>query len=95
MATEIAPKIQEYRNEMQTVADRMFGDILKKIITWQVPTMLLGSMVSLNLIQAVTAFATALAPAVGSAVIDYVQARTHARRRHAISYLVDLAQTER
>ena len=93
MATEIAPEVQAYRSEMKAIADRMYGDILKRIVTWQVPTLALGILGNTNLIQAVGAFAGALVPALAPAVIDYVQARTQAKRTHAISYLVDLAET--
>lgn len=89
MATEIAPKIIEYQNEMKSVRDRLFGDLIKTITKWELPSLSLAYVAGLNLPSALALFAAAAAPAV-PAVVDYFQARRETSRKHAISYLIEV-----
>lgn len=91
MATEIAPKLVEYQNEMKSARDRMFGDLIKAIAKWELPSLSLAYIAGLNLSSALALFAAAAAPAV-PAVVDYFQARRDSSRKHAISYLIGVRE---
>lgn len=84
----------EYTNEMKSVAERLYGDLLKAFVRYPVPALSVAYCfnfsLSFSLSQAITTFAAALTPAI-PAVIDYLQARRNAARKHGIAYLIGLA----
>ena len=86
---EIAPKMLEYKNEMISVREKLFGDLIKTITTWQVPSLSLAYLTGLNLPTALAIFAAAASPVVPS-VVDYFQGRRDAARKHAVSYLIGI-----
>lgn len=94
ITTELKPRIQEYRNEMKSVRDRMFGSLLKKVakgMAWEFPTVTLAHYVGLGWKEALAAFSVALVPVVAPDVID---AKVHAReatRKNAMAYLIRAA----
>lgn len=49
MATEIMPRVREYRNEMASVRDRMFGGLVKEVTHWRVPTLAVAFLTQMNL----------------------------------------------
>jgi hypothetical protein len=90
-ATRLTPKVVEYTSEMKSVADKLYGDLLKAFVRYPVPALSLAYCFDFSLSQAITAFAAALTPAI-PAVIDYVQARRNTTRRHGVAYLIGLAE---
>jgi hypothetical protein len=93
MATEFTPKIISYRNEMQSIRDALFGDLVKTVVTWEVPTLSLAYLTDLGLVGAVGAFVAGLR-AVTPPIVDYVKARREIGRKHSISYLIGLAKPD-
>jgi hypothetical protein len=96
ITTEVAPKLREYRNEMKSATDKLFGDLVKNVAKWGVPavmpTLPLAYFLNMSLGAAAVAFATnAVLPAV-PAVVDYLQATARVKRKNAMSYLIGLAQ---
>src|SRR5260370_2895133 len=91
LATEVVPKLQQFENEMKSVRDRLFGDLLKKLSMSEVPTLILSRVAGLSLGDAAALFAGALLPAV-PAVVDYFQKTAEVKRKHSQSYLIDLAK---
>lgn len=91
IAKDIHPRLLEHQNEMKSIADRLFGDLIKGVTRWEVPTLSLAYISNLSFSQAVGAFVAALTPAIPS-IVDYVQSRREVSRKHAISYLIGLAE---
>lgn len=89
-ACEIAPRLVEYRNEMKSISEKMFGDLIKKITKWEIPVLSIAFIGSLSLNQAISAFISGLVPAIPT-VVDYYQMKRDTKRKHSIAYLVDLA----
>ena len=88
---EVRPRLIEYHNEMKLIRDKLFGDLVKKVTTWEMPTLSLAYLVNLNSASALAAFASALAPAV-QPVVDYYLRRREVRRRNSLAYLVGVTK---
>jgi hypothetical protein len=91
IATELAPKLREYESEMSSARDRLFGNIIKDVVTWELPTLSLSYFANLGYSTALAAF-VAGAKATVPHVVDYVNARRTAKRKHAVSFLVGLTK---
>ncbi len=91
IASEVAPKLREYENEMKSARDKLFGDLIKRVVTWEMPTLSIAYFMGMSLGHAALAFASGLAPAVPS-VVDYLQKRADVQRKHAESYLIGLSR---
>lgn len=91
IVTDVRPKMLELRHEMATARDKLFGDLIKTVSKWEVPTMSLAYLASLSLPTAIAAFAGALAPAV-PAVVDYYVQRRNLVRRNSMAYLVGISK---
>ena len=88
---DVAPRIQEHTHEMRAVRDRMFGGLIKKVLTnsaRQVPTLLLVHHISMDWREGLGAFALSI---VGPEVIDAVIGKRDGARKHAMAYLVGLS----
>ncbi len=92
IARELTPKLNDYKTEMAAIRDGLFGDLVKGVVDWKVPTLSLASFATLGYATAITAFAGSLAAAVANPIVTYWKARRGARRRHAVSYLVGLSK---
>lgn len=87
---EIQPKLIEYRNEMISVRDKLWGDLIKNYVSsakWSVPAVLLTQVSNSGLLHSLAAFAAIAQPAV-PAVVDYFTQRRDTGRRNSMSYLV-------
>jgi hypothetical protein len=91
IATDFAPRIIEYRNEMSAIRDDLFADVMKKVATWEVPSLSLAYISSLGIAGSLALFATALAPAIPD-VIDYFKDKKDIDRRNAMSFLIKLSK---
>jgi hypothetical protein len=91
VTTEVAPKLHEYRNEMKSARDKLFGDLVKKVAGWEVPTVSFAYLLEMSLGTAALVFANALLPAI-PAVVDYLQAIAQVERKNSMSYLIGLAK---
>ena len=95
------PKLQEYENEMASIRDRLFGDLIKGLAKWELPTISAAYFVNLANIDALALFAAGIkAAAVVAAGVkggipaltEYVRAKRAAQRKHSISYLVGVTK---
>ena len=91
IAAKVTPRLLQYRNEMQSTAERLFGDVLKTLAKWELPTLSLAYIANLSFADAIALFAAAASRNI-PAVVDFFQSRRETRRKHAIAYLVDLAE---
>ncbi len=88
----VEPRLVEYRNEMRSARDRMFGDLVKKLTAWELPTLTLSFLLNASWHQALAAFGGALSPAI-PALVNYLGDARKARRDNAMSYLIEAAPT--
>jgi hypothetical protein len=91
ITTELMPKLREYENEMSSARDKMFGDIIKSVTAWELPTLSLSYCADFGYGTALAAF-VAGARATIPHVVDYVNARRTNNRKHAVSFLVGLTK---
>ena len=91
LASELEPKLIAYKAEMETIRDFLFGDLIKAVTDWKVPALSFGSMATIGYTAAVTAFLSSVVAVATKPVIDYVTSKRSAARKHAVSYLVGLA----
>jgi hypothetical protein len=91
--TDIKPKLVEYRMEMKAARDRVFGDLIKKVTRWEMPTISIACLANLDLASAIAVFTAALGPAVPP-VIDYFVKRADIKRRNSMAYLIGLSKGE-
>ncbi|MCH7915012.1 MAG: hypothetical protein IH856_18600 [Deltaproteobacteria bacterium] len=91
IATDLTPKIVEYKIEMSAIRDNLFTDLLKKIGVWEVPSMYLAYLANLGLAGAIALFASALAPAIPD-VVDYFKDKRNLERRNAMAFLISLSK---
>ena len=91
IATELLPNVREYENELVSIRDRLFGDLIKGVAKWEFPAISIAYFANLGFAGAVTAFATAVGAAVPH-VVDYVSSSRAAVRKHAVSYLIGLSK---
>ena len=87
---EFKPRTLEYRNELKAMRDRMFGQLVRKVTTWNVPSLSLAYVSGLSVPAAIALFAGTLAPAVPT-IVDYYVERRALRRENSAAYLVGLA----
>lgn len=94
IAREVSPQLVEYRHAMEGARDKLFGDLIKSVTHWRVPVITIGALNYFSPHQALSAFATLSGVALTSAlpaVVDAVVSRRGVRRKHAVSYLVGIA----
>lgn len=91
IATDYTPRVIEYKNEMCAIRDDFFADVMKKIITFEVPSLSLAYMGNIGIAGALTVFAGALVPAIPD-VIDYFKDKKNIERRNAMSFLIKLSK---
>ncbi len=91
IASELAPRIREYENEMASARDALFGNIVKGLARWELPTLSLSYVANLGFAGALAVFAAG-AQATIPHIVDFVQARRDVTRKHAVSYFVGLTR---
>jgi hypothetical protein len=94
IAKEVAPKVIQYRNEMVSVRDKLFGDLIKTIVKWEVPSLSLAYVGEFSLSVALAFFSAAAVPAVPS-VVDYFQGRRELARKNSLSYLIGVTKVKK
>lgn len=91
LASEVAPRVRAYKSEMCSVRDRMFGNLIKKVVKWEVPTLTVTQWVGVSWGTALAAFLGALIPAAAPDLVDYVVGRREVARKNALAYLIAAA----
>jgi hypothetical protein len=89
--TEVQPRMDQLRKDLENARDKLFGDLFKTVTRWEVPTISIAYIAGLSLPSALAAFAGALAPAV-PAVVDYFVQRRALHRSNSMAYMVGLAR---
>lgn len=89
IATDVTPKIIEYKNEMCAIRDDLFAEIIKKVVKWEMPSLSLAYLANLGFAGAVALFVSALMPAVPD-VVDYFKEKKKIERKHAMAFLIKL-----
>ncbi len=92
IATQVAPRIVDYHNEMKTVRDKLFGDLIKKVAKWELPSISLAYLTNLDLPGALALFAAALGPVIPT-LVDYFQGRRQIARKNSMAYLVGVTSS--
>jgi len=87
---DVRPRMLELRSDMTYARDQLFGDLVKTVSKWEVPTLSAAYLASLSLPTAIAAFASALVPAV-PAVVDYYIQRRNLVRKNSMAYLVGVS----
>jgi hypothetical protein len=88
IAADIAPSMIEYRHDMEAARDKLFGDLVKAVTNWKLPTISIAAGTYLTFHSAMSAFAALFGSAVASAIptiVDAVVDRRQIRRNHAMS----------
>lgn len=91
--TDVAPRVDQLRRDLESARDKLFGDLVKNVTRWEVPTLSLSYIAGLSLPGALAAFASALTPAIPS-VVDYFVQRRALFRNNSMAYLVGLSRLE-
>lgn len=91
IATDLMPKVREYELELESIRDRLFGDLIKSVATWEFPTISIAYFANLGFAGAIAAFAAGMRSAVPH-IVDYVASRRAVVRNHAMSYLIGLSK---
>jgi hypothetical protein len=93
-AAKLTPKLTEYTNEMRSIAEKLYGGLIKTFVRYPLPALTVAYAFNLTFLQAITTFTAALSPTV-PAIVDYIQARRNAQRKHSMAYLIGVAQLAR
>jgi hypothetical protein len=91
VASERRPKMLEYRQAMVDARDDLFGDLIKRVIAWEVPTLAVAHLANQNMTQIIIEFAIAALGTAAPPVIDYVKANRRMNRNSPSSFLVGLS----
>jgi hypothetical protein len=101
LAIELMPKLIGYENEMASVRDKLYADLVNRVITWELPTISAAYFTNLSHHDGLTLFAEGIKAAavafagfkaVVPALTEYVTSKRAAKRKHAVSYLVGLTR---
>jgi hypothetical protein len=92
--TDIQPRVDQLRRDLESARDKLFGDLVKSVTRWEVPTISLSYIAGLSLPGALAAFASALTPAVPG-LVDYFVQRRALYRNNSMAYLVGLSNLEK
>jgi hypothetical protein len=92
LAKEVNPRVAEYKRELTNVLDRMFGDLVKGVATWQVPSLSIAYLASLNFSHALALYASAVVVPAVPTVVNYYLDRRKLQRTNSYAYLVGLSE---
>jgi hypothetical protein len=89
LASELAAKMKAYRDELASVRDSLFGNLIKSVVDWKVPALAVGILYHQPLWAAAAVAGNATVAAV-KGTADYWMSRRNTTRRHGTAYLVKL-----
>jgi hypothetical protein len=93
IAKELGPGLIEYRHAMESARDKLFGDLMKRIIGPINVSALSVAYVAQGWPGLLAAIAVGAMPIVVPPLIDFNAARRDAARKHSVSYLIGAAAT--
>ena len=91
IASKIRPQLVALRAELRSARDKLWGEVVKGIITWEFPSLALAHLTEMNVPKSVVAFAAAVR-GIAPHVVDYYRERSDIGRRHAVAYLIGLSE---
>lgn len=89
IAKKVSPRLIEYHNEMKTVRDKLFGNMIKTVTEWEFATLSVSYLSGLNWSEIIIAFIGALMPAIPG-LVDYFQEKRDIQRRNSFAYMIGL-----
>ena len=92
IASEVSPKFLEYRNAMVTARDDLFGDIVKRVVMWEVPTLSVAHFIGQNMTETIVEFALVALGTAAPPVVDFIKANRRIDRNSPLSYLIGLSK---
>ncbi len=84
IATEIGPRLVEFRNEMESARDKLFVDLVKRVVDWKVPAVIVANSFGIPLTAALAAMAALTVPS----LVDYFVRKRDITRGNALTYLL-------
>jgi hypothetical protein len=91
VATEVKPKMDLYRAELASARDALFGDVIKSVVDWKLPTLAVAVLHHDPLLAGALAVLGNVAQAGAKMVTDQTVSRRGIARKHGMAYLVQLA----
>jgi hypothetical protein len=73
---------------MISVRDRMFGDLVKRVASWELPVLSIAYLAQRSWGEAIAAFIGALSPAIPT-LVDYLVDVRKFCRTNALAYLIE------
>lgn len=88
--TDVRPRMIELQRCMAASRDKLFGDLIKSVLNWKVPTFTVAYISTQSIPVVLGAFAATLVPAL-SGVVDHYFKRRELVRNNSMAYLVGLS----
>jgi hypothetical protein len=92
IATDLRPKLREYKNAMVDAREKLFADLIKSVTAWQLPTLSVAYLSGGNITDTIAAFAAGTLRGAAPPIVDYLTARRKAARNSPASYLIGIAE---
>jgi hypothetical protein len=90
--TELTPKLVEFQNDMEDVRDELFGELIKSVTKWEIPTLSVACLSGQSFTNAILAFCAAVVGGSTGPIVDYVSSRRSIARKHSVSYLLGISR---
>lgn len=91
LITEVRPRMVELQRGLAVSRDKLFGDLVKSVLNWRVPTFTLAYMSTQSIPVVLGAFAATLVPALNN-VVDHYLKRRDLVRNNSMAYLIGLSE---
>jgi hypothetical protein len=92
IAVEVNPRIAEYRKQMESARDKLFGDLIKRLVAIDFPALFLTQVIGMGLAPGILTFLATLGSTATPALVDYVSKRRDINRTNSMAYLVGVAE---
>jgi hypothetical protein len=93
ITVEVAPRLIEYRREMGAARDRLWGDLVKRVVQWELPVLAFSFIADISLEKTLVGMATLAGLGLGD-IVDSIAKRDEVARKNAMAYLVKLSPGE-
>jgi len=94
IVTELKPQLVKLRNEMKSVRDTLFKDLIKHVLQWEVPSLSIAYFTNVSVVDAIKLFAIPLLRTVPD-IISYFQSKKEISRRYSMSYLIGISPDDK
>lgn len=90
IVTELKPQLVKLRNEMKSVRNTLFKDLIKHVLQWEFPSLSIAYFTNVSVVDAIMLFATPLLRTVPD-IISYFQSKKEISRKYSMSYLIGIS----